>query len=101
VSRYRVEITDDAYEAFRSQARYIAIDEQAPLNAQRWLEGLWKMVESLETLPRRYRRAPEDALRPYEVRRALYHKHAVLFTIDDENRVVYVLGLRGPGQLPR
>jgi hypothetical protein len=33
--KYVVEITDSALELIRAQARYIAIDCQAPLNASR------------------------------------------------------------------
>lgn len=34
---YRVILTDPAFDAIQAQARYIAIEQQAPEAAQRWL----------------------------------------------------------------
>ena len=50
---YSVELTDAAIDEITAQARYIAVEAQAPLNAQRWLEGIWDAVDSLERWPRR------------------------------------------------
>ena len=40
MTRYTVELTDAALTAITAQARYIAVESKAPLNAQRWLERL-------------------------------------------------------------
>jgi hypothetical protein len=81
--KYAVEVTDTAFEATRAQARYIAVDRQAPLNASRWLNKVWDVVDSLETFPRRHNLATEDAYKTYEVRRALVGDYLILFTVDD------------------
>lgn len=50
---YSVEITDSVMAAITAEARYIATDARAPLNAARWLEQIWDAVDSLERFPRR------------------------------------------------
>ncbi len=98
---YSVEITDAAFVAIRKHARYIAIESQAPENAKRWLERVWDAVESLERLPRRAAKAQEDEFLAYEVRQRVVGSHLLLFTIDDEPRKVWVVGLRHGHRLPR
>lgn len=39
--KYAVEIVDATFDAITAQARYIAVDCQASLNTQRWLEQVW------------------------------------------------------------
>src|SRR5438874_866425 len=99
--RYAVEITDTAMELIRAQARYIAIDCHAPLNASRWLETVWDVIDGLEVMPARHNLAAEDAFKPYEVRRALAGDYLVLFTIDEPVRKVWVISFRHGSRLPR
>ncbi|MEW6235133.1 MAG: type II toxin-antitoxin system RelE/ParE family toxin [Candidatus Omnitrophota bacterium] len=98
---HRVEVTDQAYEAIRSHVHYIAFEQKALLNAKRWLEGLWDAIDSLEKLPKRCRLAPENNYRSYEIRQLDYGDYAILFTIDDDRQLVYVVGFRHGKQLPR
>ncbi len=99
--KYAVEVTDAALEAMLAQARYIAIECQSPLNAQRWLEQAWDVIDSWEEMPRRHNLAAENASKPYEVRRALLGKYSILFTIDENTRTVRVIGFRHGSRLPR
>ena len=99
--KYAVEITDAAFEAIRAQARYISVECQAPLNASRWLEQIWDVIDGLEQMPQRHNLAPESAFKTYEVRRALAGDYLVLFTIDDDARKVWVIGFRHGSRLPR
>ncbi len=99
--KYAVRVTDAAYEAIRDQARYIAVESHAPLNATRWLERVWDVVHRLETLPRRYPTAAESALKPYEIRRALVDNCHILFSIDDRKHGVWVIAFRLGSRLPR
>lgn len=98
--KYVVEITDAAFELVRQQARYIAIDCNAPLNASRWLEQVWDVIDGLETMPNRHMLAPEDAFKSYEVRRAIVGDYFILFTIDAGAQRVWVIGFRHGGRLP-
>lgn len=99
--KYRVETTDVARDLIREQARYIAVDRQAPLNAARWLEQVWDAVDGLEQMPARCPLAEEDGTKPYEVRRALVGDYVLLFTIDERARTVWIIGFRHGGRLPR
>lgn len=101
MSEFSVEITDAALAAIADQARYIAIECQAPLNAQRWLERVWDAVDSLERSPGRGPKAQEDAYVRYEVRQLIVGNHLVLFTIDEEDRKVWIIGFRHGHRLPR
>ena len=101
MKRYTVEITDAAFVGIRNEARQIAIERRAPENAKRWLERLWDAVDSLEHFPRRAAKAEEDGLVPYEVRQLVVGSHLILFTIDDDHRKVWIVGLRHGRRLPR
>ena len=99
--KYAVEITDVAFELIRAQARYIAIECQAPLNASRWLEQVWDAIDGLEEMPNRHNLAPENDYKPYEVRRVLVGDYLILFTIDQSAGKVWVIGFRDGSRLPR
>jgi plasmid stabilization system protein ParE len=100
MSTYTVELTETALSAISEQARYIAIEAQAPLNAQRWLESIWDAVDSLEQFPRRGALAQEDEYLEYEVRKLVVGSHLLLFTVDDDRRTVWIVGLRHGHRLP-
>jgi len=103
---YHVIVADPAFELILEQARYIAIEQQAPLNAARWLERVFDAADSLEQWPRRCNLAPEDARRPYEVRKLNVEGSLLLFTIVESTKTVWVIGFRhgrqepAPNQLP-
>lgn len=101
MTRYAVEFTEAAFAAIAAEARYIAVEAHAPLNAQRWLERIWDAVDSLEQWPRRAALAEESAYVEHEVRQLVVGKHLLLFTIDDDGRKVWVIGLRHGRRLPR
>lgn len=94
MTRYAVEVTDAALDAIAEQARYIAVDARALLNAARWVERIWDAADSLEQLPRRGALAEENAYVEHEVRQLVVGRHLLLFTVDEECKTVWVLGLR-------
>jgi hypothetical protein len=96
-----VEVTDAAFEAIGAQAHYIAVECQSPGNAARWLEAVWEAIDGPETMPRRHILAPEDSYKSYEVRRVLVGDYFILFTVDDDQREVWVIGFRHGGRMPR
>ncbi len=101
MTSYAVELTDAALAAITEHARYIAIEGRAPENAKRWLERVWDAVDSLEKLPRRAAKAQEDDYVAYEVRQLVVDSHLLLFTVDDDKRTVWIVGLRHGRRLPR
>jgi mRNA-degrading endonuclease RelE of RelBE toxin-antitoxin system len=99
--KYIVEITAAASEAIHAQARYIAVDCQAPLNGGRWLEQVWDAIDGLEFMPNRHNLASDSAFRPYEIRRILVGDYLILFTINETAKTVTVIGFRHGSRLPR
>jgi plasmid stabilization system protein ParE len=71
------------------------------MNAERWIQRVWDAVDSLEQFPRRGALAEENDDVDYEVRQLLVGSSTLLFTVDDERNTVWVIALRGEGQLPR
>ena len=101
MTRHEVQLTETALVAIGAQARYIAKKAKAPLDAQRWLERIWDAVDSLERFPRRAALAEEAAYVDYEVRQLVIGTHLLLFTIDDTQKRVWIIGLRHGRRLPR
>lgn len=99
--RYTVRLTATTVEQVTRYARFIAIERQSPENAQRWLERVYNAIETLSHSPRRCSLAPEDAYRPYEIRRLLIGRYLALFTIDESKKSVHVIGFRHGHRLPR
>lgn len=58
-------------------------------------------MDSLEQWPRRAALAEESAYVEYEVRQFVVGRHLLLFTIDDDRRKVWVIGLLHGHRLPR
>lgn len=101
MKRYAVEITDTALAALFAHAHFIAFEQQEPANAKRWIESAWDAIESLETMPNRCASAEEDKEVSYQVRCILVGSVSLLFTVDEERATVWVIAVRGQGQLPK
>lgn len=67
--KFTVRLTPDADEQIFDQARYIAEDQKAPIEAGRWLQRIYDAIDSLEEMPRSCSIAEEDAFKEYEVRK--------------------------------
>jgi len=99
--RYTVKLSVTVVEQITEYALFIAEQRRAPENAQRWLERVYAAIETLDRMPQRCVLAPENAHRPYEIRRLLIGQYLALFTIDEEKRAVHVIGFRHGHRLPR
>jgi len=99
--RCGVLITDAVLERIQEQARYIAVDQQAPEAAVRWLERVFEASDTLAETPRRCPHAPEDNYRSYEIRWLGVGAFMLLFTVVEEARTVWVIGARHGRHLPR
>lgn len=98
---YRVIVTDSALERIREYAVYIAVDQQAPEAAARWLERVLDACDTLSEVPRRCALAAENEHTPYEVRWRAVGEFQLLFTVLDKDSTVYVIGARHGRRLPR
>jgi len=98
---YRVRITPGAEAAILEQARYIATEANAPINAARWLQRVYDAAETLEQWPRRCPLAEEDAFRPFEIRKYSVDGFLLLFTIIEQTQTVWIITARHGRQLPQ
>lgn len=98
--KYRVEITDTA--AADAEAAYLWIRSQSPDAADRWFNGLYAAIDSLETFPARCGLAPEAEDAEVEVRQLLYgrrpHVYRILLVI--RGTTVFILHIRHGARLP-
>lgn len=94
MKRYAVEVADAALAAIAEQARYLVEQGRSADTARRWLEGIWRAVDSLELWPLRASRAEEDDYVSYEVRRIIVGDQLLLFTVDEARQAVVIVGLR-------
>jgi len=97
---YSVGITHRAEADFLREAKFIAEESGHQSRAVDWLTQAYELIDSLEQFPRRYPLAPENALVRYEVRKLNHGRHFILFTVDEEQKRVYVLGCRHGMRLP-
>ena len=95
---YRVELAATAKADIREQAQWIR-ENVSPAAATKWLDGLYKAIDTLQTGPLRCPVAAEGDKFPEEIRELLYgkggkqkHKHRIIFTVRED--AVYVLYVR-------
>lgn len=74
------------------------VGQGAPLNAERWIDGIEEAIRSLSSMPERFPRAPESGVIDRPIRQFHFKSHRVLFTV--EGSVVHVLHVRHGARLP-
>jgi plasmid stabilization system protein ParE len=96
--KYRIELAATAKADIHGQAQWLR-DEASPAAAEKWLAGLYKAIDALQSRPLRCPVAAENDKFPEEIRELLYgrggkrkHKHRIIFTIRHDT--VYVLYVR-------
>jgi plasmid stabilization system protein ParE len=90
--KYEVIVTPEAQEGIRSSFKYIY--ERAPLNAARWLQGLYDRIDTLERFPERCGFAREREYLEEDLRQLLFKSHRVIFRIDKVQKTVFILHIR-------
>src|SRR5262249_62384085 len=83
--KYRIELAATARADIHAQARWLR-ENISPAAATKWLDGLYKAIDTLQTRPLRCPVAAESDKFPEELHELLYgrrgkrvHKHRVLF----------------------
>ena len=92
MTKYEVIVTPEAEAAIISAFQYI--DERSPMNAERWLRKLYSSIASLEMFPRRCAVARESEYFDEELRQLIFKSHRIVFRIDEEKRIVWILYFR-------
>lgn len=90
--KYAVEMTPTAEAELRSAFQYIHL--QAPLNAARWLKGIYKAIDTLELFPTRCGIAREAQYLNADLRQYIFKSHRIVFIIDEPAKTVRVLYVR-------
>jgi plasmid stabilization system protein ParE len=96
MKRYSVQITADVESSIRGAFHYI--HERSPQNAAQWLLGLYRAIDTLETMPSRCSLIREQEAFEEEVRELLYHSHRIIFTIDEPLAEIRVHAFRHTSQ---
>ena len=89
---YEVIVTPEAQEGIRASFQYI--HERSPLNAARWLQGLYDRIDTLERSPARCGTARERKYFEEDLRQLLFKSHRIIFRINVSQKAVYVLYVR-------
>jgi len=95
--KYEVHTTPEANRQIDRQAEYIAKDQNAPLEAGRWLERIFDAVDSLEDMPYRCPLAEENEYKNYEIRKRGVDGFNLLFTVIEDKKEAWIIRTRGPG----
>lgn len=93
---YCVDLTPTAEAELMSAFWYI--HARAPLNAQRWLKGIYRAIDSLEMLPNRCGVAPEAKYLGEPIRHHHFKSHRIIFLVDEDKKIVRILHVRHGAQ---
>lgn len=83
--KYSVHIDAEAQQQIADTFRYIRDVEKKPITAQRWLQGLYDAIESLEEEPHRCAFARENDGFRQEVLKLVYKSTRLVFIIEDQD----------------
>jgi len=96
--KYAVLNTPEADTNIDEAFRYI--HERSPMAAKRWLQGLYKSIDNLELLPRRYAVAPESETLGEELRHFIYKSYRIIFRVEESAKIVRIVHVRHSARLP-
>jgi len=92
VKTFEVIVTPEAQAGI--QKSFLHIHALSPLNAARWLQGLYHQIDSLERFPERCSYAREREYLEEDLRQFVYKSHRVVFYVDKPKSSVHVLYVR-------
>ncbi len=91
---YRLIVSTEVFDALGAYVDYIAIENQSPLNAERWFLKTWAKLETLKIFLHRCPPAPENDQLDFTVRMLIVDSCLFTYTVDDLNKAVRVFGFR-------
>ena len=92
MKKYHVIVTPEAQAGIRHALEYI--HENAPANAARWLQELYKQMDTLERFPGRGAFAREREYLDEDLRQLVFKSYRIVFQINEQENTVYVLYVR-------
>lgn len=90
--KYTVEITPIASSDIQSAFRYI--HDRSPVNAEKWLRGIYKVISALEDFPHRGGIAPEATYLGENIRHRVFKSHRIIYWVDEGKKLVHILHVR-------
>ena len=87
---YNVKLADEFLEEFDDICNYISINLKAPDTANRLREKVIYNVLLLEKSPRMFEEIEKISKTKRQYRRIVVNNYIILYTIDDENKTIYV-----------
>lgn len=96
MKRYQVHFADEAWQSIQAQVRCIAVENNAPENASRWLARVVDAVDALEQFPDRHGvDEAEPDLHGVELRRMVFERtYLVFYAIDEGRNCVNIVSFR-------
>ena len=90
MNEHRIEVTESAQNDLREIVRYIQTDLTSPGTAERFLDGIEKMLEQLAFMPQKFQYVRDDYLARKGYRYTRYKKYLIFYTVDDSHHFVYI-----------
>ena len=89
MKKYEVIVTPEAEIGIVSAFDHI--NQRSPENAAKWLRGLYRHIDTLETMPERCARARENEYFEGTLRQLLFKSHRIIFRVEKAERIVRIL----------
>ena len=92
--KYKIEISETANEDLNDLFSWIAFEKDSPKTAFNYLQNIYNGIKSLENNPTKYpiRNTPSIIINyGLNVRRFNYKSHAVLYSIDEIDKSVFII----------
>jgi plasmid stabilization system protein ParE len=90
--KYKVIVTPEAQAGIREAFQYI--HERAPLNAAKWIQEIYRCIDTLEQFPERCAFAREREYLDVDLRQLVFKSHRAIFKIEKPKKLVQVLYVR-------
>jgi mRNA-degrading endonuclease RelE of RelBE toxin-antitoxin system len=101
MTHYAVSVSPLAAEKIADYGFYIATQSGSAAIAERWMARVYAAIEKLHYSPRRFVFAAESEYRDYDIHRLIIGKYLALYAVDDDAKIVRVIGFRHSHRLPR
>ncbi len=101
MTRYKVVVTAEATDRIVEHAEYIATQSGSWQVAEDWVQRVYDVIASLDSMPDRFALAEESRRTGGKLRRILIGKYVANYLVDENDRVVRVVSFRHGAQLPK
>jgi plasmid stabilization system protein ParE len=89
---YDVILSSEAKQSLDDHIRYIAVEKQEPVNAERWLKKALRAVDTLSVFPNRCPIAAESKFSKHTIRMLIIDSCSFLYRVDEDSKTVRVTG---------